>query len=298
MTEPSPCRRRLLVAGALAAVGAGPGCTLAPDADHDGPDAPRAAPLAHAPRVAWVFSSGGPRGFVHVGVLLALEELGCRPGLLVGASVGALVSVLFGSGLSAREVEAQALELGTLDMGRLAFGARGGERFSGAPIAEFVRATARTRLLERMPTPVACVAADENGQPVAFTAGDAGLAVQAAAAVPGRFTPVRIRGQAYRDADPVQPLPVRLARALGAQRVLAVDASAHEDRAPEGAARFRAGDLQKRALILPDAQAADLLLHPDFGYWVNLSRDFRQRAMRAGYDATMARAADLRALHA
>ena len=58
-------RRRAILCAAAASVA---GCSLAPDADHDGADAPRALPLAHAPQIAWVFSSGGPRGFVHVGV--------------------------------------------------------------------------------------------------------------------------------------------------------------------------------------------------------------------------------------
>ena len=91
---------------------------------------------------------------------------------------------------------------------------------------------------------------------------------------------------------------MRLARQLGAQRVLAVDASAHEDRAPAEAARYRELDLRKRALTQPDASSADLLLHPFFGYWVSLSQEFRQRAIEAGYRQAMAQAAALRALHA
>jgi NTE family protein len=124
------------------------------------------------------------------------------------------------------------------------------------------------------------------------------LAVQASCAIEGTFTPVRIRGMQYVDADQVVPLPVRMARALGAVKVLAIDASAHEDRAPEGALRFRVGDLRKRALTQPDAAAADLTLHPDFGYWVSTSREFRERAIAAGYTQTIAQAARLKALHA
>ena len=60
---------------------------------------------------------------------------------------------------------------------------------------------------------------------------------------------------------------------------------------------YRDGDLRKRALTQPDAQLADVLLHPDFGYWVSLSREFRERAIAAGYQATLADAARLRALH-
>jgi NTE family protein len=92
-------------------------------------------------------------------------------------------------------------------------------------------------------------------------------------------------------------LPVRLARQLGATRILAIDASAHEDKAPPGTERYRAGDLRKRALTEPDARAADLTLHPEFGYYVNLSREFRERAIAAGYRTTLAASTKIAALH-
>ena len=257
--------------------------------------------LLTRPRVAWVFSSGGPRGFVHVGVLKALDELRLKPDLIVGASVGALVGVLYGSGQSALAIESLALSLTPASLARWVVGNGGAERFSGAPLAELVRSQLQTHvghhLLERLATPVVCVAATTDGAVAAFNAGDAGLAVQASAAIEGQFTPVRIRGRRYIDADHHCPLPVRQAQALGAMRVLAVDASAHEDRAPEGSQRFRAGDQRKRSLTKPDADRADVLLHPEFGYWVSFTREFRERAIHAGYRDTLAQAARLRALH-
>jgi NTE family protein len=261
---PGPCaekvalaRRRIVVA-ALGAAGL-PACTFAPDADHNGDDAPRAMPLPRAPRVAWVLSSGGPRGFTHVGVLRAMHEMGLAPDLIVGASVGALIGALRASGLPAPAIETLALELQPLTMARIAVGAE--ERFSGAPLAELVRRHVAVQQLERMPIAMACVAAmKRNGSVVAFTAGDVGLAVQASAAIQGQFAPVRIRGETYVDADWYSPLPVRQARALGAQRVIAVDATAHIDRAPPGAERYRAGDVKKKALVDIDAAAADLRL--------------------------------------
>jgi NTE family protein len=287
-------RRRTWLAAA-AATWAG-GCTLAPDVDHDQPDAPRAEPLRRPVRTAWVFSSGGPRGFVHVGVLKALGELQLQPDLIVGASVGALVGCLRASGVEAVDIETLALDLPLTAMARLAWSAD--ERFSGAPVAELVRHHAGERLLERMPVAMACAAVRRRDRAlVAFTAGDAGVAVQASSAIEGQFTPVRIHGEPHIDPDWVAPLPVRLARALGARRVLAVDASAHEDRAPPGAERYREGDLRKRALVRADSGSADVLLHPDFGYWVSLSREFRERAIAAGYRDTLAQAARLRELH-
>lgn len=289
-----PARRRAVVAVLGAACL--PACTFSADTDHNGDDAPRALPLARAPRVAWVLSSGGPRGFTHVGVLRALHEMGLAPDLIVGASVGALVGALRASGIEAPAIEAIALDVQPLTMARVAFGAD--ERFSGAPLAELVRRHVAVQQLERMPIAMACVASRKrDGHMMAFTAGDVGLAVQASAAIEGQFAPVRIRGETYIDADWYAPLPVRVARALGAQRVIAVDATAHIDRAPPGAERYREGDLKKKALVDVDAALADVVLKPDFGYWVSLSRDFRERAIAAGYRDTMAREKDLRAAH-
>jgi NTE family protein len=291
-----PMRRRCLfgMVGA-AATGLG-GCTLDPDHDHRGADAPQAGPIDRPVRTAWVFSTGGPRGFVHVGVLKGLAELGVRPDLVVGASAGALVGGLYAAGLSAREIEALALDLQPTRLARLA--PTTAEHFSGAAIRDLVFDAVGPRRLEQLPVALACVTQRlDDGSVVALTRGDLGLAVQASAAIEGRLAPVRIRGRRYADADRVMPLPVRVALQLGAQRVLAVDASAHEDRAPPGAMRYRDGDLKKRATTQPDADRAQVLLHPDFGYWVNLSREFRERAIDAGYRDTLAAAASIQALH-
>jgi NTE family protein len=272
-------------------------CSLGPEPEHRGADAPRAAPLPRPARVAWVLGSGGPRGFVHVGVIAALSELGLKPDLIVGASVGALVGVMFAAGRSASELERLALEL---QPWRLARWQPGGdpETWSGGALADYVNAETAGRPLEALPLPVACVATRLRDRvSVAFTRGNAGVAVQASAAVEGQFAPVRIHGERYVDADLHLPLPVRLARSLGAARVLAVDCSAYEDRAPAGTERWREADLRKRALTRPDAQAADVLLHPDIGYWAGMSREYRERLIAIGKRETLAQAAVLRALH-
>lgn len=293
-SAPLCSRRRAMLAVAGAALS---GCALNADDDHAGPDAPEAVPLPGPVGTAWVFSSGGPRGFVHVGVIKALAELACHPDLIVGSSVGALIGALCAAGLPAAEIEALALDLQPWQLARWNPGA--GERMNGSAMADLVRQHARVSLLQRLPTPLVCVAQRlRDGAVVALNRGDLGLAVQASCAIEGRFTPVRIRGERLADADLRLPMPVRLARSLGAQRVLAVDASAHEERAPEGSQRYRAGDERKRALTRPDALAADVLLHPEFGYYVSFSREFRERAIAAGYRATMALAGQIKALHA
>ena len=273
------------------------GCAIDLDSDHTGPNAPSVGPLRTTPRVAWVLGSGGPRGFVHVGVLKALAELKLKPDLIVGASVGALVGTLFAAGLRANEIERLALELQPALLLRWQPGST--ERFSGAGIASFVNSQVDGLNLQSLPIAMVCVVQRlRDGAVLGFNQGDTGLAVQAAAAIEGQFTPVRIRGERYADADLRMPLPVRLARSLGATRVLAVDTSAHEDRRPAGADRYAASDSRKRAMTRPDAESADLLLHPEFGYWASVSTEYRQRVIVAGYAATMAQAAGLKALHA
>lgn len=289
--------RRAVLALFGAAGAALSGCTLDPLRDHRGPDAPALRPLSRPVRTAWVFSSGGPRGLVHVGVVKALDELGLVPDLIVGASAGAVIGVLRAAGLRGPAIESAALQLRPAMLLRLA---RVGDTWlSGDGLADWVRECVGGRALQDLSLPVACVARrPQRGDVVAFNWGDAGLAVQASAAIEGQFAPVRIRGELHADADLQQPLPVRLAHALGAQRVLAVDASAHEDKAPPGTEAWREGDLRKRALTLPDARAADLLLHPDTGYYAGFTPEYRARTIEIGYRETLAAAGRLRALHA
>ena len=259
------------------------------------------AALPRKPRVAWVLSSGGPRGFVHVGVIKALDELGVVPDVIVGASAGALVGVLRAAGMQGGELARLALDVSPTALARVTVG--GAERLSGSALASLVRDQLRNQgvapQLEKLPLMALCVAQRlSDGSVVSFSQGDAGLAVQAACAIEGQFTPVRVRGQRYADADLRMPLPVRLARSLGATRVLAVDASADETRAPPGTERWRASDDRKRALTRPDAEAADVLLHPDIGYYASVSREYREKCIAAGYRDTMAAAARIKALHA
>jgi NTE family protein len=292
-------------AGGLLAIGTGvtclTSCALTPNKNYDAPDAPQAllpaAALTGLPpnAKALVLSSGGPRGFVHAGVLKAFDEIGVRPDLVVGASVGSLVGALYASGMSGKEIASIAMDLGLLKLATLAMGAK--ERFSGEPLVAWVNEQVGNRPIESFKTKFAAVALRVKDEEVAaFTKGNAGVAVQASCAIVGTFTPVTIRGEVWVDSDLKAPLPARLARQLGASKVLSVDASAHEDKAPDSALRFRDGDLKKRFITSPDAASADIHLHPFFGYWVSLTSEFRERAIKAGYETTIAQAKQIEKL--
>ena len=289
-------RRRLLTALSLApAVAVLSACGIEPTVA-DGPDAPSFEPDPTPRRVALVLAAGGPRGFAHVGVLRALDELALQPDLIVGASVGALMGSALAAGLPIDRIEALAFDFDFYGLARWSPGS--GLQMDGSRIAGLVHDALGVTRIEDLRTPMAIVATDvASGEPVVFNRGNLGVAVQASCAIPAWFAPVRIRGRDTVDGDSSSPLPVKAARLLGARRVLAVDVAVHMDRErPPGAERYLDGDIVKRAQIDAEARLADLVLHPYFGYWVNLSRSYRETTARAAYEQTMAQAARLRAL--
>jgi NTE family protein len=244
-----------------------------------------------------VLSSGGPRGFVHAGVLKAFDEIGVRPDLIVGSSVGSLVGAVYASGVSGKDIASIAMDLGPFRLATLALGAK--ERLSGEPLVAWINEQVGHKPIESFKTKFAAVALRvKDDEVAAFTKGDAGIAVQASCAIVGTFTPVTIRGEIWVDSDLKVPMPVRLARQLGATRVLSVDASAHEDKAPANSGRFRESDLKKRLLTVLDAASADINLHPFLSYWVSMTQAFREQTIKAGYEATIAQAKAIERLFA
>jgi NTE family protein len=285
-------RRDCLAIAALPLIGA---CSVEPTVV-DGSDAPAFAPLTTTPQLALVLAAGGPRGFAHVGVLRALHELDIRPDLIVGASVGALVGAASAAALPVAQIESMALDFDFYSM--LRWSPSAGAQLEGRRIASLLESVLAVSRFAQLRTPLAVVATDRaSGRPVAFNQGLLPEAVQASCAIPGWFAPVRIRGRDVIDGDVSSPLPVKVARQLGARRVIAVDVAVHLDKPrPDGAERYLEGDRAKRAQIDAEAQLADLVLHPYFGYWVSLTRAFRESAARAAYEDTLAHATRLRAL--
>jgi NTE family protein len=174
---------------------------------------------------------GGARGFAHVGVLQVLEEAGIKPDLVVGTSAGSLVGALYASGKTGAQLQriAETMEESTITDWALPFLNRGVLR--GEALARYVTAQTQGRKIEELPIRLGIVATDLNlGEGVLFQRGDTATAVRASSAVPSVFLPVRINNRDYVDGGLVAPVPVRYAREMGAEVVLAVDIST----TPEG----------------------------------------------------------------
>ncbi|MDE1950467.1 MAG: patatin-like phospholipase family protein, partial [Burkholderiales bacterium] len=190
------------------------------------PPAPKLPPKL--PRIGLALGGGAARGFAHIGVIAGLEENGIRPDLVVGTSAGSLVAALYASGRSGAELASLAR---TMDEGALtdwSFPSRGLIR--GEALARYVREQTANRPIEHMKLPLGIVATDlASGEPILFRRGDVGTAVRASSAVPAVFMPVRIGAREYVDGGLVSPVPVRFAREMGAEMVIAVDISSPPD---------------------------------------------------------------------
>ncbi len=263
---------------ALAAAAALVACTSAPEIPPG--RLPRFVPASGPPpRVALVLGSGGPRGFAHIGALKALEAAGIHPDLIVGSSVGALVGVLYAAGIDAASLEKRAYDVNLLNFFEI--GTLVGEEASGVPIEKWVDRQVGGRPIEALPTRFAAVATRAaDGALVVFNHGDAGLAVRASIASPGQFDPVPIDGTEYLDGDVASPVPIRVARRLGARVVIAVDVSAYARDTPPGVPQaWIDKDARRASQVRAEAPEADVLVHPDIGYYAGHDEAYRRRVI-------------------
>ena len=183
------------------------------------------------PRIGLALGGGAARGFAHVGVIQVLEEAGIRPTLVAGTSAGSLVAAIYASGKNGAQLQqvAETMDEAAIADWSLQIFSRGALR--GEALARYVNTQVNSRLIESMPLPLGIVATDLNtGLDTLFQRGDTGTAVRASSAVPAVFQPVRISGRDYVDGGLVSPVPVRAARKMGAELVIAVDISSP----PEG----------------------------------------------------------------
>lgn len=282
------------------------GCSLMPQADPSGPvsvattpPAPVAEVERRAPRLGLALGGGAARGFAHVGVIQVLEQNGIRPDVVVGTSAGSLVAALYASGQSGAELEksALAMEEATLTDWSLPIFGRG--MLKGEALARYVRQAVDGRLLENMVLPLGVVATDlGNGQGILFRRGDTATAVRASSAVPGVFEPVRIAGREYVDGGLVAPVPVRYARDMGAEVVLAVDISSQpENNAADGSFRalLQTFAIMGQSINRHELAGADVVLRPALVGMGSADFSSRQRAMAAGRAAMQAALPQLKA---
>lgn len=179
--------------------------------------------VAHTPRIGLALGSGSARGWAHIGVLQALEEAGIRPHVVCGTSIGALVGAAYAAG-ELQRFSGWVHGLGLRDvLSFMDFSLSGGV-LKGERLMAFFKRNFIDKPVDRLNLPFAAVAtALESGQEIWLREGSTVDAVRASIALPGLFSPVWYQGRLLVDGGLVNPVPVSLARAMGADLVIAVD---------------------------------------------------------------------------
>ncbi|MGC3997717.1 MAG: patatin-like phospholipase family protein [Anaeromyxobacter sp.] len=258
------------------------------------PAIPHAPADDQPPRVALVLGGGGARGFAHVGVIRVLEDAGVPVELVVGTSVGSLVGALYATDTNSVELERTARTLERSDF--FDFGLSpalfGTGLATGRRLEKFVRQHLPEARIEQLRVPYAAVATDlDTGETVVLREGDVARAVRASCAIPGVFEPVTWDGRLLVDGGVTLNLPVKVARDMGADVIIAVDLSAVEPlRPPDNFVEviMRAVNIRVHGEVEQARQTSDVLITPEVGKVGMIDFDRKDEAIAAGVAAARA----------
>ncbi len=252
--------------------------------------APPAARPTRAPRIGLALGGGAARGFAHIGVIEVLEENGIHPDLVTGTSAGSLVAAMYASGKTGHELAGTAATMDESALTDWAFPGRGLIR--GEALAHYVRDFVGGKDIEQMKLPLGIVATDlDSGKPILFRRGDVGTAVRASSAVPAVFTPVKIGTHEYVDGGLTSPVPVRSARDMGADVVIAVDISQLPDGGSTGDALhmlLQTFSIMGRSINELELKQADIVLRPKLTGVAGTDFTVRTKNIQAGREAALA----------
>jgi NTE family protein len=176
-------------------------------------------------RTALVLGAGGARGLAHIGVARALERNGVHVDLIVGTSMGGIIGALIACGWGAERLDAAFREIASHFRRRvLDLGLRSGSVFKGEKKRRLLEAETAGIDIETLPVPFATITADlTHAREHVIDRGPLAVALDATSAIPTLFPPVAVGDLRLVDGWITNPLPVDVARRLGADRVIAVD---------------------------------------------------------------------------
>ncbi|MCH7385022.1 patatin-like phospholipase family protein [Acinetobacter dispersus] len=248
------------------------------------------------PVIALVLGSGGARGYAHIGVIEVLEQQGIRPDFIVGTSAGSIVGSIYASGKSPAELRDIALKLKANDVREVNVSLKG--FFDGKKVEDYINQQVHNMPLEKMKIPMYVVATElKDGTRTVFNYGNTGQAVRASASIPSMFVPTKIHDVEYVDGGLVSPVPVQVARELGADVVIAVDILAqpiHTETSNVWGLFNQNINIMQGRLAEEELKDADIVIQPDLREKAHIfDVKGREMTMQAGADAANEKLAEI-----
>ncbi|MFQ5779460.1 MAG: patatin-like phospholipase family protein [Nitrospiria bacterium] len=221
--------------------------------------------MGREPKVGLALGSGASFGVVHIGVLSVFHELKIPISYLSGCSSGAFVGALYAGGVEGKALEKCGVEYGWRDAGRLALPKMG--LASNEQMSDYLLKRIGNITFEELRVPFYAVATNlRTGKLKVFHSGPVIPAIRASCALPGIFSPVRIKGELYCDGGILKKIPCSLLRNAGADLVIAVDlVHAQQKISPKNIFEVirRAADISATIQVRTELQTADLVIKPD-----------------------------------
>ncbi len=233
------------------------------------PSAVYVAPIvSDRPIVALALGSGGDRGFAQIGVIKVLEANHIKVDMVLGTSAGSVVGALYAGGYDGVALEKLALDMDRDKLKDFVFSKRG--YVKGEQLQDFINRALNNRSIEQLEKPFVAVATQlGSGRTVAFNRGNTGKAVRASSSIPGVFQPVMISGEEYVDGDLKKPIPVTLAREMGADFIIAVDISQQaKDHPPLGdiiEILKQSLRIMRQSILSRELEFAQVIISPQIG---------------------------------
>ncbi|MDY6487184.1 patatin-like phospholipase family protein, partial [Acinetobacter faecalis] len=244
---------------------------------------------AKKPIIALVLGSGGARGYAHIGAIEILEKNNIHPGFIVGTSAGSIVGSLYASGKNSSELREIALNLKANDVRDVTLDRKG--FFEGKKVEDFINKEVNNTPLQSLKIPMYVIATElKEGKKVVFNYGNTGQAVRASVAIPSMFIPTKIGDDEYVDGGLVSPVPVDVAKKLGADIVIAVDILAqpvHTETSNIWGLFNQNINIMQKHLAQEELKGADIVIQPDLREKVHIfDVSGREITMLAGQNAT------------
>ena len=236
--------------------------------------------------IGLALGGGSARGFAHIGVLQALDEAKVPISIVAGTSAGSLVGAFYAAGLSPWKMQEIALKVKDIDILDFSSGKQRG-MIAGVALKLMVNSYLNDMPIEKMPKRYAAVATDlATGDKVVVRRGDPGSAVLASCSIPGVFVPTRLEGRELVDGGLTSPIPVAVARQLGADIVIAVDVGGGPSSKPRVGLYeiiLQSFAIMGRSLAELEGKEANVLIEPKLDGFDSSDFSVRKEMIEAGY---------------
>lgn len=237
------------------------------------------------PRVGLALGGGGVRGFVHLGVLKAMEEQGIQMDVVTGTSAGSIAAAFYANQIPVSSMVKAATDLSPWTIADVRISRFG--FIKGEALSEWVNEHMRYPHIESTPIPLGITVTNLTERRVEIIdKGDIGNAVQISSSIPGAFIPTEVDESIYVDGGVLSVVPVYAARELGADVVVAVDIYCNpKTDTVKRSIIVAAARLQSCMLSDAEIQSADVLIRPDYEPENMGSFNEVEVAFEAGYQA-------------